>query len=29
VDLDGLPRPRRLEQAPVSEVVDRMYSLLA
>jgi NitT/TauT family transport system ATP-binding protein len=29
VDLDGLARPRRLEQAPVSEVVDRMYSLLA
>jgi NitT/TauT family transport system ATP-binding protein len=29
VDLSGLPRPRRADSAPVREVVDRMYALLA
>jgi NitT/TauT family transport system ATP-binding protein len=29
VDLTGLPRPRRPDSAPVREVVDRMYTLLA
>jgi NitT/TauT family transport system ATP-binding protein len=29
VDLSPIPRPRRPDQAPVREVVDRMYALLA